>query len=252
MIRAAVPESSLRCMIAADLHLDGTARREIGLRRLLDAAQDRDADLFLLGDVFHYWFGRKHLSTAMYDRELDLLLEATRAGARIWLVPGNRDFLVEQDFERRTGVRVAGDTLDLEIDGERIHLSHGDLFSTSDVAYQRMRRLLRHRMVVFLAHRLPTPVVRAVATRLREHSAHVVAEKPAEVLQPDLAAVTEVLTRGYQTVVCGHFHECRDERLSTANGGGRFIILEPYEEHGFVMTRDDRGWGSTRLESFRG
>ena len=246
-----VPDSlrSERCVLASDLHLDGTARRETGLRRLLAASQARGADLLLLGDVFHYWFGRRHLGTGMYRRELALLRAATRSGQRVVLVPGNRDFLLDDSFAAATGVVVTGDALVVEMAGERVLCSHGDLLSTRDVRYQRMRRLLRLRMVTFLAHRLPARVVSWLAGRLRRYSECTVREKPAAVLEPDEGLVRQLLGRGFDAVICGHFHQCREQHYPADEGGGRFMVLEPFEEHGYYLARDVDGWVSDRLES---
>ncbi len=240
---------SERCLIASDLHLDGSTRREIGLRRLLAEADARGADLYLLGDLFHYWFGRKQLGAPIYRREIELLRRATAGGRAITVIPGNRDFLLDASFARSSGVQVAPESATLALGELRIHLSHGDLFSTRDVRYQRLRRVLRNRMVVFLAHHLPARLVHGWAERLRRHSERVVAGKPAAVLEPDLAMVRRTLDAGHGLVVCGHFHRARDLSFPASDGGGRFVILEPYEEQGFVLFADGATCRPLRLES---
>lgn len=240
--------ASRRCLITCDLHLDGSARRESGLRRLLDECAVRRADLILLGDVFHFWFGRKQLRSPVHRRELDLLRRATARGCSITVVPGNRDFLLDGEFTQRSGVVVAAETASLVLGGVRIHLSHGDLFSTLDTRYQRMRRVLRSGMVVFLAHHLPAWLVGRFAAGLRRHSARVVRAKPPAVLEPDFELVERVIAAGHDAVVCGHFHRPRDVTLPPERGGGRLVVLEPYEERGHVLWADGDSWSSLWLE----
>ncbi len=228
---------SERCIIAADLHLDGADAAP--LERLLAEAQAREADLILLGDVFHYWFGPKHLDISMYEKELELLAQATPT-CRVTIVPGNRDFLLDEHFTRRTGVAVAGDYVTLLVGRERFLLTHGDLFCTADVHYQRMRRLFRNGMLLFIIRRMPGFLVRRLADRLRRHSESVVQKKPAPILEPDLGFIASV-KEDHDAVICGHFHEFRDETLPRVSGGGRFLVVEPYEDRGFVLTIDSDG-----------
>ena len=240
-------ESGIRTIIAADLHLRGDEAARGAFAALLELARASRAPLYILGDLFHYWLGPKHLRHPMYSRELDLLRGATTGGARILVVPGNRDYLLDATFRRETDVQVLGDDAVLELENERIHLSHGDLFATSDVRYLRMRRILRSRMLRFLARTMPSWLVNLVARRLRGHSQHAVAGKPVRVLQPDRGAVSALFREGFATVICGHFHRHRDESFPAAEGGGRFIILEPFEERGFCLVHDGSGWESRRL-----
>ncbi len=236
-----------RCLLAADLHLAGDEAPRERLRQLLALSRGENAPLFLLGDVFHYWFGRRHLSLPTVRREVHLLRAATALGPPITIIPGNRDFLLDAAFTAETGVRIAPDTLVIEVAGERIHLSHGDLFGLADVRYQRMRRVLRSAPVRWCARSLPTGVVDAIARRLRRHSETVVQSKSAETLAPDRQAVLAVLRTAIDVVVCGHFHQASDERFSYADGGGRFRILEPFEERGYVLSAGPEGWRERRL-----
>ncbi|MCI0652673.1 MAG: UDP-2,3-diacylglucosamine diphosphatase [Planctomycetes bacterium] len=248
MIDAApIEPAAATCYFASDFHLDGSARGESGLRRLLAAALRGRAELFILGDLFHYWFGRQHLQMPMYRRELALLRRATGAGVRVSLLPGNRDFLVEGAFERATGVRVLPDYQELRLGAERVHLSHGDLFCTRDIGYRRLRRVLRSKMVVFSAHHLPSWIVHPIAKMLRRQSQRSVGAKKKADLEPNLEAVESLFARGFGVVVCGHFHRLRFEDGAPEAGRGRFLILEPYEERGYVLTWQQGEWRQMRL-----
>ena len=239
-------------ILAADLHLDGGAPARARFERLLDRARASGAHLYLLGDVFHYWFGARHLRHPMFREEIALLRAATDVGIAITVVPGNRDFLLDEAFTAATGVVVAGDSLALSRGDERVHLSHGDLFGLADVRYQRMRRVLHSGPVRFLSRHLPTWVVNRLAGRIRRHSEKVVPEKSAETLAPDRPSITALFAEGFDVVVCGHFHEARDERFPAEEGGGRFRILEPFEEHGYALTVAAGGWSEDRLEPVAG
>ena len=82
-----------------------------------------------------------------------------------------------------------------------------------------------------------------MAMRLRAHSARVVGVKTAQELEPDRGAVADLFRSGIDTVVCGHFHRWHDEVFAASEGGGRFVILEPFEERGFFLSYNGREWG---------
>ena len=132
-----------KCLIATDLHCDGSARRRVWLQRLLNRCQELGCSLLLLGDLFDQWCGDDHLETAEFSDEIECLQSAIREGISISIIPGNRDFLLGQRFESATGIRVFGDSLELQWLAQRWHCSHGDLFGSEDRGYQRLRRILR-------------------------------------------------------------------------------------------------------------
>lgn len=224
--------TSERCAIAADLHLDGASEARDAFARLLQRCSESGADLFLLGDVFETWLGRRQLELPTYSQEIALLASATASGVRVVLIPGNRDFLLDDHFCAATGVLLGRDTLDLAIAGERLLLCHGDLFSTSDVAYQRLRRVLRSRFFRTLTRLLPAAALAALAKKLRKSSRTAIGRKDAQTLAPDLEAVGALIDEGFDQVVCGHFHHQRDQSIEGARRQGRFVVIEPFEEGG--------------------
>lgn len=237
-----------RAWIVADLHLDASEGRRLLFAKLLERASDEEAPLFILGDLFHYWFGRKHFEIAMFEREIELLERAADRTA-IALLPGNRDFLVDSTFAAATGVEVGGDAIFLSVGDRRAHLSHGDLFCTSDLHYQAMRQLIRSWPIRTLAHSLPTSWVNRIASRLRDYSEDVVPTKAFEVLEPDRTEVAALVQAGFDTVVCGHFHRYLHELYDEPWGRGEFYVLEPFEERGFVLEATANGWNEWRIDA---
>lgn len=237
-----------RAWIIADLHLDGSEHRRRSFERVLTEARREAVPLFILGDLFHYWFGRKHFRLEMFSRELEAL-RAAAAEIPIEILPGNRDFLIDQTFARATQITVHPDAIELQLGGLPVHLSHGDLFCTSDLPYLAMRRLIRSWPIRALAHGLPTRWVDRIASKLRRHSESVVSQKSLEMLEPDRNEVAALIQRGFAAVICGHFHRYRHENFDEAWGRGEFFILEPYETNGYVLERNSSGWREIRLES---
>jgi UDP-2,3-diacylglucosamine hydrolase len=105
--------------------------------------------IFLIGDIFDFWLGDDDLSLDYATRLCKILSAADQAGVKIFIMHGNRDFLLgKAPFGHpprlsHTGVNFLLDPCVLEAFGERIVLTHGDLLCTEDVDYQKYRAIVR-------------------------------------------------------------------------------------------------------------
>lgn len=230
---------SKRCIIAADLHCDGSARRLAMLEALLRSCQENDADCYLLGDLFDVWLGPGQLSLPRTRREVEALRHACDSEIDVVVIPGNRDFLLDSSFEEATGVAVGGDHLLLETGGQRWHLSHGDLFGTADRGYQRLRAVLRSGLFRFVVRHLPLFLCKGLARFLRRGSRRSLAKKAQILMEPDRTVVGELLKDGFDRVVCGHYHRAFEEKLDQLGGTGSFTILEAFEDRGAHLFIED-------------
>jgi UDP-2,3-diacylglucosamine hydrolase len=186
-------------LVIADLHLDASsAEAHAPFRDFLAAASDRST-LLILGDLFDAWVGPAH--------------------ARL---PGASSILAAL---RRAGDSPAGILAKLP-DASLALFLHGDELCTLDHAYQRMKRIVRSRPARWLAPRLPDSLALGVARRMRKVSKHAVMNKPSETKRQQ---VEEVRARagaaGAETLICGHAHEFRDERLPQ---GPRWLVLDAF------------------------
>jgi UDP-2,3-diacylglucosamine hydrolase len=214
-------------LFIADLHLDATQAEPCrGFAAWL--AELRAPRLVVLGDLFDAWVGPAHARLP----GAALVLAALRARARdtaLDLVPGNRDFLLGADFAERTGVTLHphGFVGRLPAAGPtgRVLCVHGDELCTRDRAYQRLKRVVRSGPVAWLAPRLPDATALWAARRLRRASQRALVLKPAaEKEQQAAAALALARAHGAATLVCGHAHAFRDERLE----GLRWLVLDAF------------------------
>jgi UDP-2,3-diacylglucosamine hydrolase len=132
-----------RCLFVSDVHLDDAAPE--AQRQFLEFLRTQAAGarvLYILGDLFEAWVGD---DDAGGDRSAVLtgLRELTSSGVACFLLHGNRDFLIGQDFCRQTGCQLLPDPVIADLDGERVLLTHGDALCTDDSAYQELRSIVR-------------------------------------------------------------------------------------------------------------
>jgi UDP-2,3-diacylglucosamine hydrolase len=232
------------CVIA-DLHLDvGPSGAEPrAFLELLARLRGRPR-LVILGDLFDAWIGPAQLELAAAQRVVAALRALVDSGTQLEIVHGNRDFLLEQRFEAASGARVHPHGFVAELDGgARTLFVHGDEFCTLDRGYQRLKRVLRSRPLLWAAPRLPRSLALGVARRLRKASVNALAVKPSEEKQQQRAAVGEwAAASDCSVVVCGHAHKLRDEPVAAPGGAeARWIVLDAFGGRRDLLTVGKNG-----------
>lgn len=94
--------------------------------------------VFILGDLFDAWVGDDDF-TAPNAQVRSELKQLTDSGVEVYLLRGNRDFLIGERFARGTGIILLDDYAVIELENERTLLTHGDLLCSDDLPYQAFR-----------------------------------------------------------------------------------------------------------------
>ncbi|MEO6151279.1 MAG: UDP-2,3-diacylglucosamine diphosphatase, partial [Mucilaginibacter sp.] len=144
---------------ASDFHLGtnthGNSReREARLVRWLDSIKHDAAEIFLMGDVFEFWFEYKTVVPKGYIRFLGKLAELTDAGTKLYLFKGNHDMWMFDYFTKELGATIIGDELVIEREGKKFFLHHGDGIGPGDKMYKVLKWVFRSRFCQWLFARL--------------------------------------------------------------------------------------------------
>ena len=191
----------------SDLHLD--PGRPDAIDRFLEFIRGEAADadsLYILGDLFEAWIGDDDDEPGVVPI-LTALRELTTARVPCFFMHGNRDFLVGEAFTAATGVQLLEEFAVVEIGGEPLLLTHGDLLCTDDTRYLTLRAQLRDPawQREFLAK--PLGERRQIAAGLRQLSQTEMAAKSEEIMDVNAQAVSETMERyGVQRLLHGHTH----------------------------------------------
>lgn len=216
----------MAALLLSDLHLpaEPSPLREGFLRFLAGPARDAQT-VWLLGDIFEYWIG-DDVGLRVYAAEIAALRELTSRGVAVRFMHGNRDFLVGAGFAAATGVVLVSDPAVVELGSLPALLSHGDLWCTDDLAYQRWRRFSRNRVAQAIFARLPRAWRERVAGGLRSHSRNEKRYKPEAIVDVNPAAIEQVLRRSRtRLLIHGHTHRPADHALSIDGQPARRIVL---------------------------
>jgi UDP-2,3-diacylglucosamine hydrolase len=232
----------LSTLLISDLHL--TEERPEANERFIALLEDkgRAAEaLYILGDFFEYWIGDDDLGEPFNAVIAGLLKDLTRRGVPVYLLHGNRDFLIGEGFCAATGARLLPDPTVAEIGGVKTLLVHGDTLCTDDVEYQAWRRKARDPafQAAFLAK--PLDERRQQVQQMRAKSKEVVQEKTAEIMDVNDEAVRQALrSAGVRRLIHGHTH--RPGRHAIDVDGERcerWVLPDWYGRGGYIQV--DRG-----------
>ena len=238
----------MRCLFISDLHLE--AERPDITRAFLHCLETRarNADaLYILGDFFEVWLGDDN-PDPLADQVSAALLQLSQAGVPIYLMHGNRDFLIGRDFCRRSGCTLLTDPTIIELNGERVLLMHGDSLCTDDTDYIRMRRWLRNPLSLFILRHLPLKARHRIGRKLRNESQTRTRYKALEITDVNQDEVLRVM-REYRvtTLIHGHTHRPAVHPLEIDGCPAQRIVLGDWDKDGWVLEVDGDGY---RLESF--
>ena len=195
--------------------------------------------LYILGDFFEYWIGDDDLADPFNAVIAGLLRDLTRGGTALYLMHGNRDFLLGEDFCKATGARLLGDPRVVILDSEKILLMHGDTLCTDDLDYQNWRRTARSAAWrrEFLSKSIPER--RAAVMGLREKSKEVIRAKPAEIMDVNAGAVEEAFRRHAVTrLIHGHTHRPGRHTLEVDGRACERWVLPDWYGRGGYLTVD--------------
>ena len=114
----------------SDVHLGACAfsddkERERKLVRWLTSIQNEASDIYLMGDIFDFWYEYKYIIPKGYTRLLGKLAELSDSGVKLHFFIGNHDIWVGDYFEKELGMKVYLHDEVQEINGRRFYLAHG-------------------------------------------------------------------------------------------------------------------------------
>ena len=140
------PSMQKKTFFASDFHLgvdarlSSTERERQVVRWLEQVAPDADA-IYLVGDLFEFWFEYKSVVPKGYTRLLGALARLRDAGLPIYAFSGNHDLWMFGYFEQELGIPVYRAPIQRTIDGKQFFIGHGDGLGPSDYGYKRMKKV---------------------------------------------------------------------------------------------------------------
>jgi UDP-2,3-diacylglucosamine hydrolase len=200
---------------ASDFHLGAvnyaaTRDRENYLVRWLDSIKHDAAELFLVGDIFDFWFEYRSVIPKGYVRFVGKLAELSDAGVKLYLFRGNHDMWMFDYFEGELNATLISNELIVERQGKKLYLHHGDGLGPGDTKYKLLKKLFRNRFLQWMLARVHPNFTFWLASGWSQHSRETNTAPPERKLYENEWLVTfarETLQHShYDYMIFGHRH----------------------------------------------
>ncbi len=138
----------------SDVHLGleykDPAEREKKFSRFLLSLPANTKALFLLGDIFDFWYEYKNVIPRKFTRTLGALAQVADRGIEIYFFNGNHDIWTYSYFEQEIGIKILKQPYIIDLEGKRFCLGHGDGLGKGDTGYKLLRSIFYNRFLQFL------------------------------------------------------------------------------------------------------
>ncbi|HZH01762.1 MAG TPA: UDP-2,3-diacylglucosamine diphosphatase, partial [Flavisolibacter sp.] len=147
----------------SDFHLGvpnaaASLEREKLIVRFLDEIFDQTAALFIVGDMFDFWYEYKKVVPKGYVRLLGKLAAFTDAGIPVHFFVGNHDMWMKDYFQQELGIPVYFEPKDFEFNGLKLHIGHGDGLGPGDHKYKMLKKVFRNPVCQWLFGIIPSSI----------------------------------------------------------------------------------------------
>ncbi len=222
--------SRSKIFFASDFHLgvpdqQSSREREDLIVRWLEQIREEAAEIYLLGDVFDFWFEYAAVIPKGFIRLQGKLAELSDSGIKITLFKGNHDMWMFDYFIQELGVQIISDELILERNGKKFYLHHGDGLGPGDAKYKILKKIFRSDLCQWLFARIhPNLGIRiarkwSMNSRIQNNKK----EEFKDISEEWLVAYSKevLLKEHYDFLIFGHRHLPLDIQL----GNSRYINL---------------------------
>ena len=160
--------SSKKIYFLSDFHLGApniteSLKREKKIIRFLDEIKNDAAEIFILGDLFDFWYEYKKVVPKGYVRILGKLAEITDSGIPVYFFVGNHDMWMNDYFQNELNIPVFFEPKEFEYSGKKFLIGHGDGLGPGDHGYKFIKKVFRNKACQWLFGILPPYIGMGIA-----------------------------------------------------------------------------------------
>ncbi len=201
--------------------------KEDRLLAFLAWAQPKAELLFIVGDLFDFWFEYRTVIPTGFHRTLTALQAFTDAGKPVHYLAGNHDYWMGDFFETELGMKVHFKPFEIMLHKKRVYLHHGDGLAEHDLGYRLIKPILRSRLNILLYRWLHPDIGVRLARGSSRTSREYTSNKHYGEESGMLRFAEERIRAGADIVVMGHRHVPRLQEVA----GGVYINLGDWISH---------------------
>ena len=216
-------------LIIADLHLTQVENDKIELFNKFCTEYASNVDqLFILGDLFNTWIGDDISLNAF--QSITTILKKLSKTTQVFVMVGNRDFLLSNSFEKETGCKLVKEPHILNHNEKNYLLIHGDILCTDDVDYQKLKKILRNPIIQFIFLHLSKNIRLKLTGQLRKKSIEAQRYKSEKIMDVNQSTVDALMTKYPNTdLIHGHTHRQNTHKMERYT---RYVLGDWKNNHG--------------------
>jgi UDP-2,3-diacylglucosamine hydrolase len=225
----------------SDAHLGAPNRDDEALRQrrvieFLDHVKTHGAGLFIVGDLFDFWFEYRHAIPNRHFAVLAKLYELCATGVTIDYVAGNHDLWLGSFLRHEVGLTIHESHVIRQLCGYHCYIIHGDGVAQNDGGYRLLKRIFKNPVNIFL-YRWVHPDLGIPLAKLASHTSRSVKDNP-NTWERDYRHYAEAqFAKGHDLVVMGHTHKPLFETI----GRKAFINLGDWMDYFTYCQLDEQG-----------
>jgi len=229
-------------LFISDLHLSGERENITKLFiKFLDQRASKADALYILGDLYEVWPGDDMIQPD-YLSSISKLKQLADNGLPLYVMQGNRDFLMSEKFAEVSGANLIEDPTIIDLYGTPTLLMHGDTLCTDDVDYQKFRAMVRDPGWKEKFFSLPNDERLAMTSKYRKVSKVETAKKSMDIMDVNQQAVETVMQEhNIKQLIHGHTHRPAIHDFSVNNEKMKRIVLGDWFEQGSVLVCNESG-----------
>jgi UDP-2,3-diacylglucosamine hydrolase len=225
-------EADKKIYFLSDFHLGApdaasSLVREKKIIKFLDEIRSTAEQIFIVGDLFDFWYEYKKVVPKGYVRILGKLAEITDAGILIHFFVGNHDMWMKDYFQKELNIPVYFEPKAFEFDGKKFLIGHGDGLGPGDHGYKFIKKIFRNKACQWMFGILPPYIGMGIANYFSKKSRAQTGQTEEQFLGEEkewlITYCKEVLQKEYYDyLIFGHRHLPIDFKL---NDKSRYINL---------------------------
>ena len=182
-------------------------KKERALLNFLDSLKKDATEIFILGDLFDYWFEYEHVIPRGYHRVISKLDELVRQKIKIHYILGNHDFWMKDYFEKDLKISVHREPIEILRNKKKFYLHHGDGLALRDYGYKILKILFRAKFTIWLFSMLHPDFAARIAKKTSKASRSHTSQKDYGETDGMIKIANNKFSEGFDFVIMGHRHQ---------------------------------------------
>lgn len=197
--------------------------------------------LYILGDLFEVWLGDDD-NPPEHQRIIAALRALSDSGTQVYLMHGNRDFLLGEEFASASGCRLLPEACIVDLAGTPTLLMHGDTLCTDDTDYQQFRQMVRNPQWQQQFLSLSLAERQRLAQGMRAESRLQTSKKSDTIMDVNQQAVAQtMLNHKILRLIHGHTHRPALHDFQLNGQPAQRIVLGDWYDQGSALWCDGEG-----------